>query len=108
MQTTSVTIPAGQATGHYYLLAFSDASGAVAESNETNNQTASALQVTAGAAGTRDLVVSPFTAPSSAAAGATISVTDTTRNQGTADVTVSTWTRFYLSTTPTWSSSSIL
>src|SRR5262249_2996797 len=72
-----------------------------------NNQTAVAFQVTGGNGGTPDLVVSAFTAPGSGAPGATLSVTDTTKNQGTGDVTVSTWTRLYLSTTPYWTTASV-
>ena len=105
--TTPATIPAGTAAGSYFLLAFADASGAVTESNEGNQHRANALQVTAGS-GLPDLVVSDLITPASAATGATISVGDTTKNQGTGGVTVSTWTRFYLSATPYWTSASVL
>jgi subtilase family serine protease len=40
--STSVTIPAGTAPGAYYILARADATGAVAESSETNNATSNA------------------------------------------------------------------
>jgi thermitase len=87
--STMLTIPAGTA-GSYYLIAQTDAGGAIAETNETNNTTARAIQVGA------DLVVSSFTVPTVAAAGAAIAVTDTTKNQGGGGAGGTT-TAFYLS-----------
>jgi subtilase family serine protease len=46
--SSTATIPAGTAAGSYYILAFTDASGTVTEASETNNQRASAIQVSAG------------------------------------------------------------
>jgi subtilase family serine protease len=46
--TTPVTIPPGTAPGTYYVLAKADGGGVVAESLETNNVMARALQVTLG------------------------------------------------------------
>jgi subtilase family serine protease len=43
--STSLTIPAGTATGSYYILARADADGAVAETNETNNVLSKAMTV---------------------------------------------------------------
>src|SRR5437764_1008782 len=86
---TAVTIPVGTASGSYYLVAYADAAEAVTESNNSNNQTASALQVTGGSGGSPDLVVSAFTGPGTAAVGATVSLDETTKNQGTGDTTVS-------------------
>jgi hypothetical protein len=48
MATAAVTIPAGTVAGSYYLIAYADSWGTVAEGNETNNQVASALRVTGG------------------------------------------------------------
>jgi subtilase family serine protease len=45
--STSVAIPAGTPAGSYYLIADSDAAGAVLETSETNNRLARAIQVTA-------------------------------------------------------------
>jgi subtilase family serine protease/subtilisin family serine protease len=92
---TTVTIPAGIAAGTYYLIALADADGGVGETIETNNATATPIQVGG------DLVVSALTVPATAAAGATITVTDTTANQGSGGTGGST-TRFYLSTNATW------
>jgi subtilase family serine protease len=89
--STVVTIPAGTAAGAYYVLARADADQVVAETLETNNVAAAAIQIGA------DLVVSAFAGPGTAGAGAAISLTDTTRNQGGGPAGAST-TRFYLST----------
>ena len=88
--STSVTIPAGLAVGTYYLIALADADNAVAETSESNNTAARATQ--AGP----DLVVSALAAPSAGAAGSTVLVSDTTKNQGSSPAGTST-TRFYLS-----------
>lgn len=88
--TASVTIPAGTATGSYYLLAKADGDGAVAESLETNNVAARLIRIGG------DLTISALTVPSKAAAGAALAVTETTANAGTGSVGAST-TRFYLS-----------
>ena len=88
--STDVTIPAQTASGLYYLLAIADADDAVPETAESNNKAFRTLQIGA------DLVISALTAPSSAGAGDTIDVTDTTTNQGTS-AAGSSVTRFYLS-----------
>jgi trimeric autotransporter adhesin len=103
--TTSVTIPAGTAAGNYYLLAYADAAEAVPESNNGNNSRANTIQVSVSLP---DLVVATLSTPPTAVAGTPISLEDTTANQGTAAATVATWTRFYLSTTTYWTSSSVL
>ena len=88
--STSVTIPAGTTTGLYYLIAKADASEGVLESNEANNTRTISLYVGP------DLQVSALTAPSRAASGGVISLTDTTRNAGAA-AAGSSVTAFYLS-----------
>jgi subtilisin family serine protease/subtilase family serine protease len=89
--STTLHLPASAATGSYYVLAKADWDGATQESVETNNVRASgAIKIGP------DLIVSAFTAPGEAAAGGTIVVSDTTRNQG-AGTAASTTTRFYLS-----------
>jgi subtilase family serine protease len=88
--STIVTIPAGTATGSYYVIARADAGEVVVELYETNNTMYRALAIGP------DLRVSYITAPYSAAAGATINVTDTTRNQGGGGAAESA-TRFVLS-----------
>jgi subtilase family serine protease len=87
--STVLTIPAGTAAGAYYLFAQADATGAVTETSEGNNTGSLYLQVGP------DLSVT-ITAPNSAAAGASITINDTLRNQG-GGATPTTNTRFYLS-----------
>jgi subtilase family serine protease len=89
---TPVLIPAETATGTYYLLAKADGNSAVTEGVETNNASSASL-VRVGP----DLVVLALTAPGTATAGTTISVTDTASNQGGGSASAST-TRYYLST----------
>ena len=74
--SATLTLPATLATGTYYLIAQADGGGAIAELNEINNGRAVGIRVGP------DLVVSAFTAPTRAAAGGTIAVTDTTANSG--------------------------
>jgi subtilase family serine protease len=85
--STTLTIPSGTAAGTYYIVALV---GGVAESDDTNNARSVAVKMSP------DLVVSALTAPATARAGATISVTDTTKNEGQG-VAASTTTRVYLS-----------
>jgi subtilase family serine protease len=92
--TTALTIPAATAVGSYWIIAQADAAGTVAETLETNNTTARSIQIGP------DLLVSSLTAPATAASGATIAVTDTTKNQG-GGAAGATTTAFYLSTNPT-------
>jgi subtilisin family serine protease/subtilase family serine protease len=88
--STTVSIPAGTATGAYYVVARADADDAVKETTETNNT--AARQVKIGP----DLVVSSFVAPTTAGAGSSIVVTDSVKNQGSGAAGASA-TRFYLS-----------
>ena len=88
---TAVTIPGGTPPGTYYLFAQADAGGVVAEAGETNNTRFVLLRIGP------DLTVSALSAPARAAAGGTITVTDTTRNAGSGSSPASS-TAFYLST----------
>ncbi len=88
--STAVTIPANTADGSYFLIAKADATGVVAESNETNNTRTLTLRIGP------DLVVASATAPARAAAGASIDVTETTQNIGSGNAPGSV-TAFYLS-----------
>lgn len=88
--SATVTIPAGTAAGTYYLFAKADGEEAVIEDRESNNLYA--VNITIGA----DLAISAFTAPTDAGAGSSITLSDTTRNQGTGTAVAST-TSFYLS-----------
>ena len=89
--TSPVTVPATAAGGTYYVIAQADGASAVPETTETNNTKFSAA-IKVGP----DLIVSAMSAPASAAAGGTISVTDTTKNQGAGTAGASS-TGFYLS-----------
>ncbi|HUE89433.1 MAG TPA: CARDB domain-containing protein [Vicinamibacterales bacterium] len=90
--STSLVIPAGTPTGTYYVVAQADMGNAVPETMETNNTRAS-WAVRIGP----DLIVTAISGPSTAAAGATITVSDTTKNQGAGTAAASA-TGFYLST----------
>jgi subtilase family serine protease len=73
---TAVIVPAATAPGTYYVIAQADADSAVLETAESNNTSYATIVI-----GT-DLVISSLSAPATGGAGATINVTDTTRNQG--------------------------
>jgi subtilase family serine protease len=88
--SAAITIPAGTASGSYYILARADAGEVIGEIVEGNN--VMARQIALGA----DLVVSAVTAPSALGVGVAFNVSDTTRNQGTSPAGAST-TSFYLS-----------
>jgi subtilase family serine protease len=90
----NVTIPPNTATGRYYLIAVADGDGAVPETSETNNIRAAQLLIGP------DLAVTALTAPASAAAGGTVAVSDTVRNDG-AGVAGPSVVRFYLSANTT-------
>ena len=93
--TTPLTVPATAAGGTYYVIAQADGASEVPETTETNNTRLSAV-IKVGP----DLIVSAMSAPASAAAGGTISVTDTTKNQGAGPAGASS-TGFYLSANST-------
>jgi subtilase family serine protease len=91
---TAVTVPAGTPPGDYYLLGCADDLAAVAESNETNNCSASTGLVTVALP---DLAVSSVSdPPATASPGAVLAVTTMTENRGPVDADASV-TRFYLS-----------
>jgi subtilase family serine protease len=100
-RATTLTIPAATATGSFYVIAKADGNGALNESQEGNNTRASAL-IRIGP----DLTVSTVSAPSVAAAGAAMTVGDTTSNTGGGSAGIST-TRFYLSVNSTLDASDI-
>jgi hypothetical protein len=92
--TVTVTVPAGTAANSYYLLACADDTKTVAEGNEGNNCKASVSKVTVSAPDLVETAVS--NPPATAVVGSSFSVTDTAKNQGTANAGTST-TRYYLS-----------
>jgi parallel beta-helix repeat protein len=89
--TTFVNIPSGTTPGMYFIIGKADADNVITESNEDNNT--KYRMITIGP----DLQVSSLIAPASASKGATINITDTTRNNGAAEA-ISSTTKFYLST----------
>ncbi len=87
---TSITLPDPLASGTYSLFAKADGPGAVSESNEFNNARFGFIRIGP------DLVVTGLSGPATAAAGSTITISDTTANQGLGVASASV-TRFYLS-----------
>lgn len=88
--SVSVDIPAGAGAGPHYLIARADADNVLSESSESNNSTARLLLVGP------DLAILSLSLPATGAAGGTIAVTDTVKNQGAGEAPASR-TRFYLS-----------
>lgn len=88
--TTQVTLPDGLSPGQYTLFAMADAPGTVSESKEFNNTRSGFIQIGP------DITLTAFSAPSTAGAGSTILVSDTTANSGMGTAPASV-TRFYLS-----------
>jgi subtilase family serine protease len=86
----SITIPSDTPTGLRYIIAKADADNAVIETKETNNSLGHSIQIGP------DLIVPAFTAPTKSGAGQTITVSETTVNQG-GGLAVATATKFYLS-----------
>jgi uncharacterized delta-60 repeat protein len=92
---TNLTIPAGTANGSYFIVARADDLNQAFESNEGNNTRALAIRIGP------DLRVSSLTAPTYAAAGGTISISDTTANLSASNPAAASTTRFFLSTNTT-------
>ena len=88
--TTQITLPDGLAPGSYSMFALADGPGTVTEFREFNNSRVGFIQIGP------DLTITAFSAPSTAGAGSTILVTDTTANSGLGTAAGSI-TRFYLS-----------
>ncbi|MBT0662710.1 hypothetical protein KI809_00200 [Geobacter pelophilus] len=88
--TTSLFIPNNLPVAKYYVIAKADASNTVAEADKTNNSRYASVSIGP------DLVISALSVPPTTASGATINITDTTRNigGGSASATI---TSFYLS-----------
>ena len=99
--TVALTIPTSTGTGSFYLIAKADDGGAVPETAETNNTRARLIRMGP------DLMIASMTVPATALPGQSITVADTTRNQGGGDAAAST-TSFYLSTNTTLDASDVL
>jgi subtilase family serine protease len=87
--STTVTVPA-VTPGTYYIVAVADDTRAVEETFEINNEKAALVYIGP------DLDVTALTAPSTAAAGGSITINSTVKNLG-AEVAPASTTRFYLS-----------
>ena len=85
------TVPQLACSGTFYIIFRSDANKVVAETNETNNNKAKLIKT-----GNDLIVVSAPTAPAISGASMSITVTDTTKNQGGCPAVAST-TSYYLS-----------
>ena len=94
--TTRVTIPTTLSAGTYYIGAIADYNSTLAETNETNNAlSGNTVIITIGA----DLVMTAVSGPSSGTKGASISISNTVKNQGTGGA-ASFIVGLYLSTDP--------
>ena len=99
--TTSIALPATLTPGTHYVIAKADWNSAVAEQQETNNTKSDSAK--AGP----DLTVSTMAAPQTATPGASIVVSDTTKNLGAGSAGAST-TAFFLSTNTTFDGGDVL
>jgi subtilase family serine protease len=99
--STSVTIPADTIPGGWYIIALADGEDVVFETSETNNKYARFIKIGP------DMRVIAVSSPTSASAGQSITINETTKNQGggAADPTT---THFYLSTNSVYDASDIL
>jgi subtilase family serine protease len=88
--TLSIDIPSTTTAGTHFLIVKADADNVLNESNEANNSTTRTLVVGS------DLMIFTLTAPATGAAGGTMTVTDTIKNQGAGQAAASR-TRFYFS-----------
>ena len=100
--STTLTIPAGTASGVYYIIARVDAPNAIAETQEGNNTAYYSVRIGP------DLWVSWFyPTPNKSVAGGTVNVANTITNQGGGSAGAST-VRFYLSTNYTLEAGDVL
>jgi subtilase family serine protease len=99
--STTVTIPQGTATGTWYLIAAADGAGVVGEASETNNLYSRTIKIGP------DLDITALSAPSAAAPGQTITITDTTKNVGGGEAEAS-LTQIFFSKNSTISADDIL
>jgi subtilase family serine protease len=99
--TLSVTIPLDTPVGAIFLIARADDGDVLPESNEFNNTRWQSISIGP------DLTITAFNAPSNAAAGASIQVSDTVANKGASSAGASA-TMFYLSTNGTFEASDTL
>jgi subtilisin family serine protease/subtilase family serine protease len=99
--SVALQLPADTQAGSYYVIARADWNNAVAETSEMNNVRAYGTVKIGG-----DLIVSALSVPATAKAGGSLTVSDTTKNQG-AEVVPESSTGFYLSFNSTFDSSDV-
>jgi hypothetical protein len=97
----SVSIPGSTAPGTYFIVARADAGGSAVELDEGNNLLARPIEIGF------DLTIAAIAVPTTATAGATISVSDTTTNLGPGTAPASS-TAFFLSPTSTVTASAVM
>jgi glucose/arabinose dehydrogenase len=96
----AVTVPVGTTPGNYFILVQADALGTVSEASEGNNVTA--IPVTVGPPGTRDLVIEQLAlSAGTVPAGKPVTVSHRVANRGTGTVTATYTDRIYLSANAT-------
>ena len=100
-KSTTISIPADTAVGNWYFLAMADGENVVTETSEVNNVYARYVQIGP------DLRISSLSVPTTVGPGQSISITETTKNQGGALAEAST-TQFFLSTNSSVDESDIL
>jgi len=99
--STTVTIPEGTAGGYWYIVAKADSEEVVPETSEANNTYARSIKIGS------DLDIISMSTPTTAGAGQSIVITDTTKNVGGGVVEPSV-TQFYLSINSTIDTSDTL
>ncbi len=99
--STAVTVPPGTSPGTWFILAKADGAGALVETSESNNVVSRTLKIGG------DLSVSALTVPSAAAAGQSVTVTDTTTNLGGGSTEAS-QTQYFLSSDSTFQATDTL
>jgi subtilase family serine protease/subtilisin family serine protease len=101
--STTVTVPGNTAAGNWYIIAKADGEELVAETSESNNTYARMITIGSDA----DLDITSMSSPTTGSPGASITITDTTKNIGDG-VVGPTQTQFYLSTNSTIDATDIL
>ncbi|OFY86520.1 MAG: hypothetical protein A3F72_06410 [Bacteroidetes bacterium RIFCSPLOWO2_12_FULL_35_15] len=98
-RSSSLLIPSSTTNGNYYILFYADYAAYVTENIETNN--VSYVPITIGSPFIDLTITNASATPLSTTAGATVAVSCTINNAGTASSTVST-VGYYLSTNNSW------
>lgn len=103
----TVTIPANQSAGAYFLIISTDNTGLLVESNETNNQFSQAITVNPQPIGQPDLAFASTSLPATATVGVAFNASFTIKNQGTATSAQSVVSAVFLSVDNTLSANDL-